>query len=368
MSFKRNWLGLALVFAGSVGVSTAACGGTAEDPNAVDPYGGAGGGGNVGGFGGSTVGGANGAGGINVGANTGQGGSSGSGTNCGGDRYKAEKSQLDIYVMFDDSGSMVPWWLQVTDAFAQFLNDPASAGIGVGIQYFGRNCDPAFYATPRVPIAPLPGNVMPIQQSYPIIPIESTPTQPALQGAIMHARDWQNSHPDHKVVVLLTTDGEPTECDSTVAGVSQVAAEGLSGSPSIPTYVLGMGLSLTNLHEIARAGGTGQAFIVDPNSQQALTQAMNAIRGAALPCDYVLPNGGNVDPSKVNIDFTPPGAPPQRLPNVGDASRCSGSGGWYYDNPQAPTRAIVCPESCSSFNVQTGSQVDVILGCDTIVF
>jgi hypothetical protein len=256
----------------------------------------------------------------------------------------------------------------VTTAFGDFLQAPESAGIGVGIQYFGRNCDPAFYATPRVPIAALPGNVTAIQQSYPIIPVESTPTQPALQGAIMHAREWQNSHPDHKVVVLLSTDGQPTECDSTVEGVAQVAAEGLSGTPSIPTYVLGMGLSLTSLHQIAQAGGTNQAFIVDPNNQTALTQAMNAIRGAALPCDYVLPNGGNVDPTKVNIDFTPPGGGSTRLPNVGDASRCTSSGGWYYDNPQAPTRAIVCPESCGTFNVETGGQVDVILGCDTIVF
>ena len=295
-------------------------------------------------------------------------GDAGGGSNCGGDRYKAERSQLDIYVMFDDSGSMVPWWLVATQAFSDFLNDPGSAGIGIGIQYFGTNCDPAFYANPRVPIAPLPGNVAAIQDSYPSIPIESTPTYPAMVGAIQHARDWQNGHPDHKVVVLLATDGEPVDCNSTVQNVSQAAADGLLGSPSIPTYALGMGLSLTNLNDIARAGGTGNAFLVDPNSRQALTQALNAIRGAALLCDYVLPNRGNVDPKKVNIDFTPPGGRSTRLPNVGDASRCSASGGWYYDKPQAPTRAIVCPDSCSSLNVQTGGQVDVILGCDTIVF
>jgi hypothetical protein len=150
--------------------------------------------------------------------------------------------------------------------------------------------------------------------------------------------------------------------------VSQAAAEGLMGSPSIPTYVLGMGLSLTSLNDIARAGGTGQAFLVDPNSRQALAQGLNAIRGAAVPCDYVLPNGGNIDPTKVNVDFTPPGGKPTRLPNVGDASRCSASGGWYYDNPQAPRRAILCPDRCSSSNVPIGGQVDVVLGCDTVVF
>jgi hypothetical protein len=294
-------------------------------------------------------------------------GGPGGGSNCDGDRYKAEKSQLDIYVMLDDSGSMVPWWVVATEAFGDFLNDPASAGIGVGIQYFGRDCDPAFYAAPRVPIAPLPGNVAAIQNSFPTIPLESTPTYPAMVGAIQHARAWKDGHPDHKVVVLLATDGEPSDCNSTLQNVSQAATEGLLGSPSIPTYVLGMGPALTTLNDIARAGGTGNAFLVDPNSRQALAQALNAIRGAAAPCEYVLPNPANVDPTKVNIEFTPPGGRSTRLPNVGDASRCSASGGWYYDNPQAPRRAILCPVSCSSSNVSTGGQVDVILGCATVV-
>jgi len=270
--------------------------------------------------------------------------------------------------MFDDSGSMVPWWVPMTQAFTDFLNDPGSRGIGVGIQYFGTNCDPAFYATPRVPIALLPGNATAIQNSYPDIPIESTSTHPALVGAIRYARDWQNGHPEHKVVVLLATDGEPTECSSTLQNVSQAAADGLSGAPSIPTYVFGMGLSLANLDEIARAGGTGKALLVDPNSTPASAEALKAIRGAASLCDYVLPNGGNVDTKQVNIDFTPPGGRSTRLPNVRDASRCSASGGWYYDKPQAPRRAILCPASCSSLNVPSGGQVDVILGCDTIVF
>jgi hypothetical protein len=297
----------------------------------------------------------------------GEGGPGGA-SNCGGDRYKTEKSPLDIYVMFDDSASMVPWWVVVTEGFGDFLNDPGSAGIGVGIQYFGSNCDPAFYATPRVPIAPLPGNGAAIQNSHPTFPLESTATYPAMVGAIQHARAWQNGHPDRKVVVLLATDGEPADCNSTVQNVSQAAADGLLGSPSIPTYVVGMGLPLTTLNDIARAGGTSQAFLVDPNSRQVLAQALQAIRGAALPCDYVLPNGGNVEPNKVNVDFTPLGGVPTRLPNVGDASRCSASGGWYYDEPQAPRRAILCPDSCSSSNASSGGQVDVILGCDTVVF
>jgi hypothetical protein len=296
------------------------------------------------------------------------GGSGPGGPNCGGDHYEAQARQLDIYVMFDDSGSMIPWWPSVTQAFTQFLNDPRSAGIGVGIQFFGEICDVNHYATPKVPIAPLPQNAAAIQGAIPFFPIEQTATDPALRGAIQHARAWQTAHPDHKVVVLLITDGEPSECMSTVASVSQVATEGVSQNPSIPTFVLGLGLNLTNIHQIAQAGGTNQAFIVDPNSGAAFTQAMNSIRGQALPCDYALPNSGNVDPQKVNIEFTPVGGAPRLVVHVGDAANCDpNTGGWYYDNPTAPTRAIVCPQTCQSFTAEAGGAVNVVLGCDIVV-
>jgi hypothetical protein len=286
---------------------------------------------------------------------------------CGGDKYHAEQRPLDIYVMFDDSGSMIPWWASVTQAFTQFLNAPESAGIGVGLQFFGLSCDVATYAAPKVAIAPLPGNAQAIQAAFPILPFESTPTDPALRGAINHARTWQASHADHKVVVLLVTDGEPTECNSTIPSVTQVAAEGFGGSPSIPTYVLGLGLSLGNLQSIAMAGGTNQAFIVDPNSGAALTAAMNQIRGSALPCDYALPKN-TTDPKKVNVDFTPANGTTTRLVYVSDAAGCDPvKGGWYYDNPQTPTRIIVCSQTCDTFKKDPNGRVDVVLGCGTVI-
>ena len=322
-----------------------------------------------GGFGGSgTGGGVGGSGGAGGGViDPGKGGMDAGPMTCGGDKYQAEKRPLDMYVMFDDSGSMIPWWISATQAFTQFINAPESAGIGVGLQFFGTSCDVGTYATPKVPIAALPGNAQALTAAFPIIPIESTPTDPALRGAVQHARSWAVGHPDHKVVVLLVTDGEPTECASTIPGVTQVAADGFSGTPSIPTYVLGLGLSLTNLHSIAMAGGTGQAFIVDPNSGTALAQAMNQIRGSALPCDYALPKN-TTDPKKVNMDFTPQGGMTTRLVFVGDAAGCDPvKGGWYYDNATMPTRIIVCPQTCDTFKRDPNGRVDVVLGCGTVI-
>jgi hypothetical protein len=103
------------------------------------------------------------------------------GAACAGITYEPEPTPLDIYVMFDQTGSTLscvdPADVAGTDArckmtrigairnaMAQFMADPESAGIGIGIGYFGQfpigstDCRDAAYATPAVPISALPGN------------------------------------------------------------------------------------------------------------------------------------------------------------------------------------------------------------------
>src|SRR6185503_17869708 len=109
---------------------------------------------------------------------------------CVGEQYEGKVIPLDIYIMFDQSGSMcsnlqgdqiacdatvcgdtaVKATSQISridavrTAAAAFLNDPESAGIGVGIGYFGyqcigeTSCNPDDYAVPKVPIGVLPAN------------------------------------------------------------------------------------------------------------------------------------------------------------------------------------------------------------------
>src|SRR6187399_975097 len=62
---------------------------------------------------------------------------------CVGEFYEGESLPLDIYIMFDQSGSMLndvgglTRLEAVQQATREFLRDPASTGIGVGIGYFG---------------------------------------------------------------------------------------------------------------------------------------------------------------------------------------------------------------------------------------
>jgi len=241
----------------------------------------------------------------------------------------------------------------------------------------GRNdestvCDIPAYASAAVPIAALPVNTAAIVQS---IRAEATggrtPTRVALAGALLHAVEWATTHPGRKVVVVLQTDGEPNVCESTVEAVADVAAAGLAGAPSLPTYVIGVGEELRNLNEIAVAGGTGQAFIVDTSGDttEQFLAAMNQIRAtAAVPCEFLVPvegSGGTIDPSQVNVSITAGAVTTPLLQSADETSCDAQAGGWFYDTDQQVTRIRLCPASCTAVLADTAASVQLELGCAT---
>jgi len=73
---------------------------------------------------------------------------------------------------------------------------------------------------------------------------------------------WAAVHPERKPVLVLTTDGEPTECDAnTPNDVAAVAASALAGPHTIKTFVIGVGYSPESLDLVARAGGTERGLL-----------------------------------------------------------------------------------------------------------
>jgi hypothetical protein len=336
---------------------------------------------------------------------------------CAAESKKAEQLPLDMYIMLDQSGSMTDSvsgggtkWDAVTGAFKTFVNQPGTAGIGVGIQYFplipgGQSCSPtcatdadcgafgpcfigicfgcatsssdscvsADYATPDVEIAALPGVAGAFINSINThSPKTNTPTSAALQGAIDHAKAWGLKNPDHVVIDVLATDGDPTECDTDLNNINAIAAAGVSGMPKVLTFVIGVGTSLTALNGTAAAGGTGQAFIVDTNQNvnQQFLDALNKIRGAALSCNYLIPvpTKGNPDFNSVNVQYTPGGGGAVVvLPKVKDKASCPGNGdAWYYDNNTTPKEIRLCDATCTKIAADAQGQIDILLGCATI--
>ena len=309
---------------------------------------------------------------------------------CASTSQTATTTPLDMYVMMDQSGSMdeatgtsLSKWEAVSQALAAFLNDAASTGIGVGIQYFPLvgppdwlgdttdSCTAGDYAKPEIGMKILPGNAAPIIASMKKhSPNGSTPTYPALKGAVTFAKTWATQNPTHTVVVVLATDGEPTECDPqdipTIAAVAKTAA---SGTPKVLTFVIGVGQSLASLNSIASSGGTQTAFLVDQggNVVSAFEAALKAIEGQALGCTYAIPmptNGQPMDYSKVNVRLGLGGAAGVVLGYFDLAANCDATaGGWYYDDPVGPNKILLCPATCTAVMADKNAKVDILLGC-----
>ncbi|MEP7120909.1 MAG: hypothetical protein ABJE95_08370 [Byssovorax sp.] len=350
------------------------------------------------------------------------GDSTGTGGACVGTSAKAALSPLDIFVMLDQSGSMLQdagnslsRWKTIQSALAAFVKQPSTGGIGMGLQFFGLpqpavpgcsahpcmqdsdcvggctvclpqglcqapynpdidSCDAIDYAWAEIPIQPLPGVGSAILASIAAhAPGTNTPTAPALQGAIDHATAWQKAHPDRLTVVAFATDGLPSECDIDPVHLNAIAAAGLAGTPSIKSFVIGVGPALQALDAIAAAGGTTTAFHVDvdPQATDQLVSALNTIRGAAIQCTYQLPappSGKTLDFTLVNVTYTPGGGAAKSIPRVADAAHCPASGdAWYYDASAPPTRILLCKATCAEVEKDLMAEVDVVLGCATIV-
>jgi hypothetical protein len=266
--------------------------------------------------------------------------------------------------------------------------DPvAPEGVCAGRDY----CDANVYATPAIEVAPLPGVSQPIVDSMGShMPDGFTPTYSALQGGFDHAKILAQANMMERVVILLATDGFPTECDpnnattnaAAVASVATLASTGAMGTPAISTFVVGVfapdqqAEATMNLNAIATAGATNQAFIINTtqNVQQAFLDALNKIRGSLLSCEFkipVPPDGGQLDYGTVNVRYTSGAGQSSIVGHVADRQKCDPQkGGWYYDvDPVSggmPTKIQMCDATCAAFQADTGGSVQILLGCETI--
>jgi hypothetical protein len=312
---------------------------------------------------------------------------------CATQLYKAQSLPTDIFVMFDQSGSMLTKDQDgagktrleaVRNGVDQFVHAPESSGLGIGIGYFGyqplscacTSCNPADYATPKVPIGVLPDQASAIMASLNgVEPTGETPTGAAIRGACMAAKARKTAEPLHNVVILLVTDGEPLAnvtpkavCNPTLDDAVMAASE--CASAGISTYVLGVGPSLDNLNKIAAAGQTRAAYLVGKGGTSDIVKALGSIRSdAMIPCALQVPGSGTVpvDFQKVNIVYADASCSTTTFSNVESADKCAGQvGGWYYDNPMSPKQINLCGPTCERVRA-AGGQLKVTVGCMTQV-
>ena len=305
---------------------------------------------------------------------------------CASRDLSVEALPVDMYIMFDQSSSMsapVPnanppatWWQTAQAAVAGFVQDPRAAGIGVGIQFFpykgsvagpdpnvaSSSCFIPNYVTPEVEVGLLPGNAGALVNSIQgHAPTTFTPTSSALQGAIQHMKAWGPQHAGRQPVVVLVTDGFPTECDPQDPSlIAQIAKTAYDQDPRVLTFVVGFqtGEALDNLGQIAKAGGTVSAFLIkDGDIGAQFVDAMLGISTTPLSCVFDVPPSPDPTTEQINLNAVSVQYVPaathiaqyiQRLQNAGQCD--SAPDGWYYDAPPPDSKKVnMCPQTCKKF-------------------
>ena len=245
-------------------------------------------------------------------------------------------------------------------------------------------CEATVYATPSVPITVLPAGAPSVLGSLASRKPEGlTPTAPALAGAIEHARARMKANPGRKVAVVLASDGFPSACmPNTIEAVADLARGGAEGTPRVATFAIGVvspsekASATANLGTVAIAGGTARPYVI--NTAQDVTRdfqdALTAIRSNALACEYKLPapGSGTLDYTRVNVQLTSGDGSISTITNVADKAACDPArGGWYYDVSVAsgaqPTTIITCGATCDRLRSETSGQIDIVLGCRTVI-
>lgn len=180
--------------------------------------------------------------------------------------------------------------------------------------------------------------------------------------------------------VLLVTDGAPSAlCGQAGDETAQIAASWAQQGQL--TYVIGLaGSAPTLLSKTAFNGGGASDPACNPNccsdlfcndldtcchhiaegdtSQADLAAALDTIAGAFLEsCVFDVPKGDEFDPSQVNVVVTIGDGEPELVPQ--------GEGGWHYLG--GDTDQVVIDEPLCSQILDASSEVEILLGCPTVI-
>jgi hypothetical protein len=198
-----------------------------------------------------------------------------------------------------------------------------------------------------------------------------TPIYAALDGALRWATDYKAAHTADKTVVIFVTDGQPNGCDEDFNNIAALASDALS-SAKITTYAIGLeGSSEAQMDQLAAAGGTDKGIFIGSgaSAEQELLDALNAIRGASISCDFPVPAPVSatqqVDLNKLNVTFTRGNGTAATFRQVPAEVDCKNLGAWYYDDPSAPQRIALCPTACDAVQKDPAARIEILIGCTT---
>jgi hypothetical protein len=330
---------------------------------------------------------------------------------------------------FDVSGSMGHYdcpnwwhdpdakWTPVREATQAFFEDADSVGSSASMAFFpsagdkDTKCAAGTYETPDVAMTQLPSSLFATAFDGYETGVGSplaggtwrgdTPTLAAFTGTSVYLDQFVMAEPEAKFAVVLVTDGLPQGCpngaDNMVSSVATAVGNLYDAGNGVRTYVIGIenptvppvepptyggwdgwscsGASepatppdtLGALNEVAVAGGTTEAFLIDtgdPVATQAnFRAAIDVIRTEAISCELGIPphpRGGTFDADKIDVSYT-----------LGDETNrfdydpdCDVEGAWHYDDEDSPTQIVLCQATCEFIQSSPGAELNVDFLCE----
>ncbi len=328
---------------------------------------------------------------------------------CAQGSATAQAVPLDMYVLFDRSGSMSDiWpfpgdcnvggstpskWCYAVNALASYFASNDASGNAAALQYFpitSGACSGSGYssaASPTSSFRTLPSTGFNSSLNGQTPEGSDTPLEGAIRGITGFTSNSANQRAGRKLIGVLITDGDPTgACSNNTTTLKNILSTHYTNT-AIPTFVIGMtGATFANLETIAEGGGgplhndkvgtltnacgttgsTCRHWNANTGSGDTLTEALKQIQKSAVACTFAMPttDAGIVDPNQVKVEYRPGGTgTPQTFNKVTSSANCGSAGGFYYDKNSSPTSLTLCPTSCTTVQADTKAKIDILLGC-----
>jgi Mg-chelatase subunit ChlD len=343
---------------------------------------------------------------------------------CGDDEQTATRAPLGMFLLTDRSGSLnterpctqrryweecawpfcsdrsecIAWgpnaWDNLTNALTGFVGSSDTDSMYAALDFFPtRNsddqCQADQYTDPNLAVGfgMLPGsnhrsNILTAIQNE--SPGGGTPMMPAVNGGLLETIGWAQAGADRKGVLILLTDGVPTDCGSCGAKkgksekneaacrmqeVANLAEAYYYSDPSVETFVIGVdvgnGAALGYLDIVARAGSGGRrdAVIVGSGNVNGIVDALNAIRDDILPCEFDVPppSDGVVDTAETVMKYQPSSGAEQEIAAVATPGDCGTGDGFYLDG--GAQTVTLCPATCDMAKADLGATIDIEYSC-----
>ncbi|HVU04914.1 MAG TPA: hypothetical protein VHE30_24355 [Polyangiaceae bacterium] len=301
---------------------------------------------------------------------------------------KAEKQlggKADIIFVIDSSGSMFDETTGIQQNMNTFSSFITGTGIDAHVVVVGAAGPPLLGFIPPYGVCVAPplgsGAACPGDTNPPVYThiIDNVDSHNALGELINTYPQWSGAlrADASKHFVVVTDDAAnptPTEQDFTSFFNQQFAGalwrfDGVFCGPQ-STGVNCSGNGVTYLDLVTQTGGI-YSDLAAPDWNAIFQNLGQGVVADAKPvdCEWTIPpppDGSTFNANKVNVEFTPTSGVVETIYGVANQGECQDPvGGWFFDDPNAPSKVIACPASCTKMQADQNARVDVVFGCDT---